>query len=203
MTTTKWMTLAVVLCMLAATAACGAGEAKDPATGPLKALEWRSLADGGEWQVGEAGMEGLAEVRVAVAPMDPEFCRFLSINQHELQTQTELYLRRVPGIRVTSDPAPYIYVRVTGLVQQSVGGYPMGYAASVDLDLRQAGGVYRTRTKVLVMEVSTWRRGYLITGGQKDGAQFVREVLERLLDDFQNEYLKANPQSEQTNSNEE
>ncbi len=187
----KWAMVIAVVCAAAAVA-YGAGKTDAPALTPPAASEW-------EYVYSTTGMEGLTEVGVSVEDMKPEFCRFISLSKQDIRTQTELYLRRVPGLRVTDDPltpdsyGPRVYVRITGMVRQSVSGTDLGYAANVELQLHQPALVPRHPKAVWLKAATTWETGYILSGGGPGGADHVRGALRQRLDNFQNEYLKANP----------
>jgi hypothetical protein len=71
---------------------------------------------------------------------------------------------------------------------------PDGYAAGLKIGLLQS--VYIPRgSRVLATEGLTWQSGYTITG-PIDSRQVSRvtDLMVNVLDEFQNKYLKANPQ---------
>ena len=146
------------------------------------------------------GMEGLEFVTVLV-----ETASFggpvTSGVENQMKTQTELYLRGMPGLHVTDEarhtPA-VLHVSLTcGDVKPAPGGPPLGYIASLTLELRQAATLSRSESgsEVVVPEAVTWMDGYTITvdtsaHGLDDA---VRRGLQQCLDKFRDEYLKANP----------
>jgi hypothetical protein len=146
------------------------------------------------------GMEGLEFVTVLV-----ETASFggpaTSAVENQMKTQTELYLRGMPGLRVTDEarhtPA-VLHVSLTcGDVNVAPGGPAIGYGASLTLELRQAATLSRSQNgrEIFVPEAVTWMDGYTLTvdtsaHGLDDA---VRRGLQQCLDKFRKEYLKANP----------
>lgn len=185
----KWaIVLAACIVLAAVAAAYAAGQAEAPVPALPAASEWEGVYS-------SAGMERLAEVTVLVADMNPEFCQFVGVSKQDIRTQTELYLRRVPGLRMTDNiVAPCVWVNITGMVKHSVDGAPLGYVANVGLELRQTAIVYRYPKQLWLSGATTWDASYVISSRRSEGAEHVRSSLRDLLDQFQNEYLRANPQ---------
>jgi len=142
------------------------------------------------------GMEGLTEVGVFVH-VDTEMQSALSLRSSEVKTQVELYLRKVPGLAVTDSIAgPIVSVGVEGLLGKHKDGSVAGFfSGHVIVELTQPALIARPPRVLSLDDASTWqsiRHGHGPAGSR--GRNDVRDMVNRLLDEFQNEYLKANPE---------
>jgi len=148
------------------------------------------------YQPSDFGMEGITEVYVLVEGINQEWKTDLAISEGEIKTQVELYLRKVPGLRVTDDlTAPTVYVQVTGDTIHEPSGRKMGQAAWIELRLMDRVVVARGNRMLVVRAASIWETGTLLRGpGGFEQRKDVEDTIVRLLDAFQNGYLKANPQ---------
>ena len=145
------------------------------------------------------GMEGLRDVQVVVEDIDGEFERTMSVSRERVQTQTELYLRKIPEVKV-SDSAklcPYVYININATVVDGPHNLSGGQG-SILVALVQPAMLLRavptTEQPIWVSSAATWWNGTIFqcTTGV-DGGEHVLQCLTHLLDDFQNQYLKANP----------
>jgi hypothetical protein len=142
------------------------------------------------------GMEGISEVRVVIVA-DPSLAALLNLQDQELRTKAELYLRKVPGISVVDEGSvaqAKIVVMFDGVeTRRKDAASPDGYAAGLKIGLLQSVYILRG-SRLLATEGFTWQSGYTITG-PIDSRQVSRvmDLMVNVLDEFQNRYLKANP----------
>jgi hypothetical protein len=138
----------------------------------------------------ESGMEGLREVRVVVAEIDDRLEHRLNMSDQKVMCCVERYLREIPGLTVSDSSSAYVYVAITGFAHDGPTGH-------VRLDLVQRAYVHRSHPgsgeKVLVVPAATWSGGRVFTQPGMVGNTMMMVALRTTLDEFQNEYLKANP----------
>ena len=143
--------------------------------------------DGLPYYLGGEVLKELGEVTVIIESL-PTDAADAGVSERELQTSTELHLRRM-GIRVIEREkatwkTPYVYVRV------SMTTHDVGLVCCViRVELHEGVMSYRG----FKCFATTWSKGSYAMSGELRAKTVVGEDLSSLLDTFENDYLKANP----------
>lgn len=145
-------------------------------------------------------LQGIDKVRVSVRPINKD-ARDMGLTWDRLITVTELRLRK-EGIIVNPQfdcsniynrinkelNTPTIYVKVNVMVAHAGGG-AVGYVFSINLDILET--VILRRDKNVGGAATTLSYSFL--GTHAGDPEYIISVLSRLLDQFLNDYYKANP----------
>lgn len=127
-------------------------------------------------------LKGIEKVNVVVGELT-EDAKKIGLTEERIQTVTELRLRK-EGIEVieileSTSPGICLYISI-GVV---------GGAFSVSLGLNEA--VYLERMPEVETIAATWHRG--LTGTHGNSSDYIVTALSALIDQFLNDYYKANP----------
>ena len=142
------------------------------------------------------GLEGIRRICVQSEDLNEDFARDTGLTKARMVTKAELYLRKVSGITVVDyvagagDPVLLLGVSTPPI------GVGRGYALAVEVLLKQAAYLERRHGQkpIWVPLAITWRTGGVATiPPDSGGGDFVLRSIEGFLDEFQREYLKANP----------
>jgi len=123
---------------------------------------------------------GAVTVQVQIIPKYDDLVGL--IRQESIQTQAELELRKA-GIKVV-EKAPALFYVAIGLLGDSK-------TVIVKLDFQLKQWVYLSQRNVI--NAITWSRSYVGHGGKSQVKEQTSRVVGEFLDEFLNDYLKANP----------
>ena len=141
-----------------------------------------ALADG-------SVLRGLGKTcSIKVAPLDQE-ARSAGLTAKGLQSAVAKRLRRAGFVVMSGGPAQ-MYVRVVNLTSKSTSGELLGFAAHIELSLREKA--FLARKKGTFFMGQTWFKGAVVAANKN---QFVRQVVKDLLgltDQFVFDYKRAN-----------
>ncbi len=142
------------------------------------------------------GLEGMRRICVRSEDLNEDFARYTGLTKARMVTKAELYLREVPGITVVD----YVAGASDTVLLLGVSTPPVrvgkGYALAVEVLLKQDAYLERRHGQkpISVPLAVTWRTGGVATvPADSSGGDFVLRSIEGFLDEFQSEYLKANP----------
>ncbi|MBI3330423.1 MAG: hypothetical protein HYZ81_27400 [Nitrospinae bacterium] len=137
-----------------------------------------------------ATLRGLTGVHVMVEEISPEIKR-AGLTTTQLQTDAELRLRKA-GIRVLTQEeslatpgGPYLYIRVTGLKDETVTGRPLGYAAFTEVSLHQNVRLARDPA-ITAVGAQTWNSASRIWLVDSAKVRLIRESVADQVDEFIN-----------------
>lgn len=120
-------------------------------------------------------LKDLDEIKIVIT--DPEEDTKIGLNSNRMRTVTELKLRK-EGIKITEESICILYINTT----------IVGNAFCVSLELHEIVKIFRLDIFYLT---ATWQKVMLGTHGNEP--EYIISALGKLLDEFLNDYYKANP----------
>jgi hypothetical protein len=129
-------------------------------------------------------LRGIESMDFMLEKIDADAAKAIGLTERQLQTDVELKMRTA-GVKLDDSVRPYLYLNVSVLhdpEQQDV-------AFSIALKFKQWGtfdGGFRGLG-------TTWDTGAIGTVGETMAARNIRESVGDYVDQFLNDYLKANP----------
>ena len=136
-------------------------------------------------------LKGISGVFVVIGDITDDVAN-KGINKDNINSLVELRLRS-SGIRVLSEKEYYKdSVGAMLCVSLNVIKGSQTYAASVDLKLRQIVSTVNQSQELIA--ATTWDRGFVSLYGN-DSVQRIKNVVDDLMTQFCNDFLKANPKS--------
>ena len=136
-------------------------------------------------EIGSAAfsLRGIESMDLAVEGLGAA-AKAIGLTKQQLQTDVELKMRTA-GVKVDDSAGPYLYLNV-GVVHSGATGR---VAFSITLKFRQMG----TFLDGYEGHGTTWDKNSFGMSGERGAARYIRESVGDRVDEFLNDYLKANP----------
>jgi hypothetical protein len=113
------------------------------------------------------------------------------ITQNQVRSTVVVALKtKLPRLRIEDGCRPYVYVRVTGLVDETESGRKTGHSTHVHVGFRQSV-VLDDNKRWTIAE--TWDTGKILSGPPSSAKEMISGALEEAVLEFAAKYYEDNP----------